>query len=241
VSRLLPYREDAVGLTRLAWAWAVLPAIVTVVILLFTPFPKWIGEHNAPALSTFSIFVVILPPFVAFLTAGIAVFHCWLPGIRVTDAEVRIGNCKGAERRRQKGKPPARVSPRWRTTFVEFAVPVDAIRSARIIPRESLRCRVRQAWSHRGEAPPRRRNLVGLVSPFSHTVLELRVDLARAHLPDVPPHIFSQLANHRTNRYFVLTDSWTISTRRADQLRDALEAAGIPAEQPAESLLAVAA
>lgn len=232
MSSRVPYREDAVAMTRQAWVWALLPAIVTVVILLYTPFPHWISGQRPAALSALSICVVIVPPFVELLTAGIAFFDCWLPGIRVTDAEVRIGNCRGAERRRRKSKPPAPVSPLWRTMFAEFAVPADAIRSARIVEREPLRIRVARAWRTRRDATPRRRNLVGLISPFSGAALELRVDLARARLPALPSYVHSGFANHRTGGFYVVTDRWTISTRQIEQLGDALRAAGIPVEQP---------
>lgn len=219
------------------WAWAVLPAVLTVVILVFTPFPAWMSKRDS-ALSTLGIVVVVLPPFVEFLSAGVAFFHGWLPGIRVSQTEVRIGNCRGAERRQRKGRAPARVSPRMRTMLVEFAVPVEAVRSARVVEREPwLRVRLPRAWRGRREAASRRRNLAEFITPFARTVLELRVDLARAQLPELSPYIRNQFVNSPTSRFYVLTDRWTISTRRPAQLRKALQAAGIPVEQPSESLL----
>lgn len=215
----LPYAEDAVGLTRRVWACLLPVPVAQAVVTALAPVAVWSTTLGAAvALEVFAVVLVV---------------DCAVRGIRVTPTEVRMGGCRRAERLRHQGKPAPRVRRPQSRFRAEFAVPVDAVRSARVLDRAEA------ARLPRRTGAGRRQGVADLRTPLADAVLELRVDLARARVPALPGTTVEQLAVYPTSRRYVLTDRWLIATRRPAELRAALAAAGIrldgaePEPQPA--------
>jgi hypothetical protein len=213
----LPYAEDAVGLTWRIWALTIIPVLVQVLITVFAPIPVW-GTTLGGALT-------------AEVFAFTYVHQCRIAGIRITEAEVRIGGCRRGEKLRRQGKqPPTVINPQFRLRS-EFVVPVDAVRSARVVGRDGFSSLPHGVDTPRRRGRSRRRiGLAQLLSPLANAALSLDVDLSRAQAPGLSPYVFEQLTVRRTSGSYALTDQWTVATRRPAELKEALAAAGIPVD-----------
>jgi hypothetical protein len=210
------YAEDRVGVTPAIWVCVIVPAAIQVVLTFVTPVPVW--STTLGLLGAIVVFSLVL------------VHQCWETGIRVTTDGVRIGGCRRAERLAAKGRrPKAVIDPHFRLRN-EFSVPIDAIRSARVLRRpefDELPGKVITP-AGAGRRPVKRYSFVNLRSPLASAALLLEVDLDHASMPAMATYMIERFAPTRTSTRYVLTNRWTVATRHPDALRAALTKVGVP-------------
>jgi hypothetical protein len=209
------YAEDRVGVTPRVWACVAAPVVVQLVLCFTTPVTFWGAALGGTA---------------ALEIAALTLLHqCWEAGIRVTADEVRIGGCRRSERLAADGRrPKAVIDPHFRLRN-QFSVPVTAVRSARVLRRAEFAALPGKVTTAAGRGKSMKRySFVNLVSPLADAAMLLEVDLEHAEMPAMATYMIERFAPTRTSTRYVLTNRWTVATRRPDALRAALDHAGVP-------------